>query len=589
VAFNRVRWILALCLLPSRGDSLFLGAEPHIAPGLVDHGGGVEQVGATKNLGLGCARRHRPWLALLLLAALPLAVACSSGRSAAPTVELDRPPDTTTITKHVTASVFITSKPQDTTIKIDTIKVSPSSLVADPGDAIQLSAQALGAGGQPIPDIDFIWVVVDPRAGNVTREGKFQAGVTPGVFDEAVSVTALQNTPFGIQYQSASVRVVVVGEAAVSTLATLAIIPQTPTVLHRQIYRMRAFGFDEKGVVIPGVSFVWQVNDAALGRLNAIGYLTVDGDTGIYKDAVTVTGIWEGVRVSANTDVNVIRSLQADDFLRVQVLPQRFYLDPGDRLQLRAVALNGLGELVSGTELRWSMVDPEAGAITGAGVIVAGDLPGIYTEAIRVDAVVPGERGFVHAVDFASVVIRKARSTRRLETLRVVPDTVIVDPGGRALLSVQAVDEFGNPAGDLAISWQATQEGIGQIDGHGSFKASYTPGIYPDALTVTVQQQLGDELITKTSSADVIITGLLTHLEIRPTLATIVPGRAIHFSVIGRDQNGIRLFGILVRWSVSNKAIGAIDVFGNLIAGDISGFYQDAILAEVVQTIPNPK
>ena len=542
----------------------------------------------TKNLGLGCARNHRPWPALLLMAALPLAVACSSGRSDAPTVGLDQPSDTI-ITKQVTASVLITPKPEDTSIEIDTIKVSPSSLVADPGDTIQLSAQALGAGGQPIPNVDYIWTVVDPRAGNVTREGRFQAGAVPGVFDEAVSVTALQNTPFGIQHQSASVRVVVVGEAAASALETVTIIPRSPTVLQKQIYRMRAIGFDEKGVVIPGVSFVWQVNDSALGRLNDIGYLTVEGDEGIYKDAVTVTGIWEGARVSANTDVNVIRTLRADDFMRVQVLPQRFFLDPGDRLHLRAVALNGLGELVSGTELRWSIVDSEAGAITGAGVFVAGDLPGIYTEAVRVDAVVPGERGFVHAVDFSSVVIRKARSTRRLETLRLVPDTVIVEPGGRSLLSVQAVDEFSNPAGDLAISWQATQEGIGQIDSHGSFKAAYTPGIYPDALTVTVQQQLGDELITKSGSADVIITGPLTSLEIRPTLATIVPGRAVHFSVIGEDQIGNKLSGLLVRWRVSNEAIGTIDAFGNLIAGDISGFYQDAILAEVVQTIPKPR
>ena len=106
------------------------------------------------------------------MAALPLAVACSSGRSDAPTVGLDRPSDTI-ITKQVTASVLITSKPEDTSIKIDTIKVSPSSLVADPGDTIQLSAQALGAGGQPIPDVDYIWTVVDPRAGNVTREGRF--------------------------------------------------------------------------------------------------------------------------------------------------------------------------------------------------------------------------------------------------------------------------------------------------------------------------------------------------------------------------------------------------------------------------------
>ena len=264
-------------------------------------------------------------------------------------------------------------------------------------------------------------------------------------------------------------------------------------------------------------------------------------------------------------------------------------MHPGVRLQLRAVALNGLGELMSGTELRWSIADPEAGAITGAGVFVAGDIPGIYTEAIRVDAVVPGERGFVHAIDFASVVVRKARSPRRLETVRVVPETVIVNPGGRSLLFVRAGDEFGSSVGDLVFSWEATPQGIGQIDDHGSFKASHSPGIYPDALTVTVQQQLGDEVITKTGSADVIITGPLTHLEIQPTLASIVPGRAVHFSITARDDSEVSLFGLLVRWTVSDKAIGTIDAFGNFIAGELSGLYEGAIRAEVVQTIPNPK
>ena len=220
------------------------------------------------------ATRHRRWSVFLMLAVLPLAVACSSSRPADQTVEVDRPPPIT-ITKHVTASVLITSKPQDTTTNIDKITVLPRSIVADPGESVELLARALGPGGQPIPDIEFIWTVVDPRAGNVTREGKFQTGSIPGTFDDAISVTGLQNTPFGIRYESALVKVVVVGEAAAPKLSTVAIVPNNPTVLHRQIYRMRAVGFDSKGVVIPGVSFIWQVNDSTLGRLNDIGYLTV--------------------------------------------------------------------------------------------------------------------------------------------------------------------------------------------------------------------------------------------------------------------------------------------------------------------------
>ena len=201
----------------------------------------------------------------------------------------------------------------------------------------------------------------------------------------------------------------------------------------------------------------------------------------------------------------------------------------------------------------------------------------------------PGESGFAKAVDFSSVVIRKEPPLQRLDTLRVYPETVVISPGGRSLLSVLSVDELGKPIGDLSISWNTTLEGIGEINSNGSFKAGYTPGIYHDALAVTVQQQLDSDIVTKISTANVIISGPLTQLKISPPLATIVPGRAIHFSVIGKDKYIVSLPGLVVRWHVSDADVGTIDPFGNFIAGETPGLYKDAVIAEVIQNIPNSK
>ena len=95
---------------------------------------------------------------------------------------------------------------------------------------------------------------------------------------------------------------------------------------------------------------------------------------------------------------------------------------------------------------------------------------------------VPGEQGAVRAYDFESVVIREQKASRRLESLRVLPESVVLGPQGVTLLAAHTVDEFGNPADDPVISWEIMFEGVGEIDEYGSFRAGNYAGTYPDAL-----------------------------------------------------------------------------------------------------------
>lgn len=535
-----------------------------------------------ERLRAGAWGRALPWLTagLGLLAAL----GCSSGMPTEPALAANSPP-AVTITRHATASVLITSDMEEPK-RIASISISPSAIVVDRGEAVTLSAEAFDVSGRPLSDVEFIWSGVDPRAGVISRDGRFRAGRVPGVFKDAVAVTGVLNTTYGIQYASATATVTIVGEREESRLASVTIYPGNPRVLMGQIFQLRAAGFDEDGHLIPGVSFVWQLNDPSLGRLNSIGYLTVEGKEGTYKDAVKVIAIWDGSSVSATADVEVIHAPEADDFLDVQVLPQRFYLEPGDRLQLRAVALDGLGGLVDKAQFRWSVADASAGVVDGNGLFVAGDRPGIYTEAVKVEAIVPGQQGFLRAEDFASVVVREKRVSGRLDTLWVLPDSLIIGPGDRALLVAQAVDEMGGPAEGVELAWEMLKAEVGQVDNLGRFLATGSPGIYPDAVQVTARQRLGQEVLAQTTLVDVVITGVLSQLEVQPALAAIAPGRTIHFSILGRDENGVALPGLVVHWSVSDSSIGTIDAFGNFTAGDAPGMYQDAIRAEVVQTVP---
>ena len=533
------------------------------------------------------APRSFAWLSLLLSVCLPMALACSSGNRVGPSpVAASTSPETITIRKQVTASVLVMPDSSDPSSVFDRIEVFPRTLVLDPREGIELSAQALGGIGQPLSDVKLVWVVPDPKAGSITVDGQFKAGRSPGVYTDAVSVTGVQRSLEGVRFASESVTVTIVGADTPRELTDVAIVPRDLTVLGGQVFRLRAAGFDEDGLVIPGVEFVWDVSDPNLGRVNEVGYLAVYGAAGDFRGAVTVTGIWGGRAVSSTADLTILEAPEADDFLNVQVLPQRFYVGPGDRLALSAVALNAYGEAVAGTELRWSIVDSRAGAIDAYGVFVAGGTPGVYTEAVKIEAIAPGGQGFVTAVDYASVVVR-ADLTRRLDRVGLFAKTVVVEPGGRAILVADPMDDLGGRAQNVVITWGALDEAVGVIDEQGYFKATGLPGIYHEALEVTVRQTNDDDAqsVTRSETVDVIITGSLVSVSVAPALMAIAPGHAAHFSTIGRDQNGILLPGLVTRWKVIDESAGTIDAFGNFTAGPTPGYYEDAISGEVIQTI----
>ncbi len=487
------------------------------------------------------------------------------------------------------ASVLITADPDEPTAEVDSIAVTPGAVVADPGETVQLSAVAYGQGGEELPDVEVVWSIADPRAGTIAADGKFRAGTTPGEYADSVSATGIQNTPAGIRYSTGFASVTVVGVARVLRLASVAAIPGSAVLVRHQIYRMRAIGLDENGLVIPGVRFVWKLNDARLGRINDIGYLTVDGDEGRYPDVVSVTGIWEGVTKTASSDVTVVTTPERDGFLAVHALPQRFFLNPGDRMQLRAVALNGLGELAAGTVLRWSMADAAAGSIDGAGNFVAAAVPGVYTESVRVEAVLPGESGFVTAVDYASVVIREIREPERLKSVSVMPDVIVVPSGGRVTLRIMALDEAGAAVENMTLHWEAVDPKAGEVSPLGSFRAGDAAGRYTDALSVRVEQTIGGETVEQVRTVDVVVTGTLSTAEISPSLAVVASGRTIHFSVVGWDENDVRLAGLVVIWSISDDSIGKMDNFGNFTAGRVAGLYEGAVRARIVQRLPDPR
>ena len=526
----------------------------------------------------------------LASAAFTLLIACSGSEPAVVALPTPLPPVATalpesTVTKKVTASVLISEREESGPLALGEIVVTPQKVVADLEEALILTADIFLADGAPTEDVDLVWAMSDLRAGSIEPTGLFTAGHEAGDYPDAITVTAVQKRDDGVAHTAVSVPVTVVGEARQTTLAEVVILPTVPVVLTGQLYRFRAVAYDERGLVVPGVSYEWSNNAQSMGDLNSIGYLAVSSEPGKYIDGITVTGRWNGIEITDSVDVTVLEVPNSNENLTVQVLPQRFQIDHGEDMQLRAVAINGLGELIAGTEIRWSMQAPLAGSVSGTGLFVASGEPGVFTEAVKVEAIIPGENGIIHAVDFASVVIRGDREARRLDTVVARPGAVKLDAGGRTILAARALDAEGRAADNVAVVWDVVTDGVGEIDQFGSFKAAAEPGIYDSAVRATVTQKLDGELITKYGFVDINITGTLTEVLVEPNVATVMEGESVHYRAVGFDENGLILPGLLVRWRLENTGLGTIDPLGNFTAGMMPGLHTDVIVATATQTI----
>ena len=486
-------------------------------------------------------------------------------------------------TTTLSTSVLITKSSEDQSIIADAISVTPEIIVLKIGESIQLNAKTIDQNSATIPNAEIVWNLSDPRSGSITKEGIFTAGRNPGTFEQAISVVSIQNSPKGIHYTNKSIGVTIIGETKVRNLSYIEIIPSNPTVVRYQIRKLQAVGYDENGTIIPGVRFIWKLEQPDIGTLNQLGYLTVEGLPNKYIDGISVTGIWKNEEIKTSNHINIIESPRNFDTYNVQALPQKFYTYPEDKIHLRAIALNGLGEIASGTQLRWEMVNHVAGKIDGNGNFVAGNVPGIYPESIKVEAMIPSENGFVKTYDYSSVVVRNIPKLGPLEYIEIIPNSIVAQPNSTIIIRAYGKDENGRTVENSKVDWQILNDAIGTIGELGIFKSSLTPGIYPKALEISLTQNSDSGVIEKKSNIDVTITGTLNTGKVYPELGVVETGKTIHFSARGFDENNIQLHNTIVKWEITDKSVGEIDKYGNFTAYEKIGLYENLIKAELLQ------
>jgi alpha-tubulin suppressor-like RCC1 family protein len=152
--------------------------------------------------------------------------------------------------------------------------------VVEPGDSVQLVAEARTASGAAIPAVTFNWSSGDPAIATVSATGWVK-----GTANGSTSITATAAGP------SSSVTSSVVGTSslAVHQLVRSVRVTAPDTVATGDTAVSTAAALDRSGNVIPGVTFVWRASDTSAVSLDTTGRMVVKSYGSISLD-VAPTG-----------------------------------------------------------------------------------------------------------------------------------------------------------------------------------------------------------------------------------------------------------------------------------------------------------
>ena len=472
----------------------------------------------------------------------------------------------------------------DVVIQADMVKlpilsqfeINPSFVWLNPHEEVTLTATALDQFNQPFEDFEISWELDQDIDGIVDQDGRFIAGPDGGYFSGAIIAVATQIVDGRVVELESRAAVLVEQQGEISELARIQVVPKDIVVFQGQLLSLMAFGIGETGGIIPDVLFNWEVMDDSWGKLVAEDMVKVFAAPGEYESVLAVTGRYGEKEITSSVSVKVLDPLISPDAINVQIIPTIAYITVGEEYHFEAIAIDANGEHLKDVSVSWSAGQDTGGNIAD-GAFKAGNVPGVYTDAISVMVLRADDPDGLVAYGYATIVVEPVVN-QVLTNISLLPSSSVVAVGKPIQYRIYAFDEDGGLIPGVSVDWDVN-DSVGAVNEYGRFVASGPAGYYPDAIQTTVSHR-GVDLV---ATADITITGSLKKAVIWPAEVEVAPGDVVLFKASGVDENNVEISSLVVDFRLSDPTVGSITPFGYFIAGDTNGHYKAIVEARVVQ------
>lgn len=233
---------------------------------------------------------------------------------------------------------------------VTTLTIAPTSAVLGTGETLQFNATAYDQNDQVIPSASLLWSSSDETVGTVDAQ--------TGLFTANAAGTTTVTIAGG---DAAATAEVTVTEDA-PEVASIAIIPQSPTVIIDKTLQFSTNASDADGRPIPGAEVIWSSSNETVGTIDSTGLFRghAEGET-----TVTATS----GEIVAETLVSVMKTPP----------PASITLDPhelsplysDETVQFAATAIDVSGAEMDGLKLTWTSSNETVGTVSEDGLFTA--------------------------------------------------------------------------------------------------------------------------------------------------------------------------------------------------------------------------
>ena len=227
---------------------------------------------------------------------------------------------------------------------------------------------------------------------------------------------------------------------------------------------------------------------------------------------------------------------------RIEVRPATVTVNPGDSLQMQAVAFSCAGELDVGA-FQWRSSDPTVTTVSASGLVQA-----LQSGDVAIYAAAHGKEGS------ASVSTELARVAR----VTVEPASATVGVARTSRLTARAFDEHGRELIGRPATWSSANAAVVSVSAQGDITGVIAGG--PIAVSATIGGIAGSSQIT-------VVLVAVNSVSVSPTTPTIPAATTVQLTATLRDDLNNVLTGRAVNWTSSDPTIASINGATGLVTG----------------------
>lgn len=328
-------------------------------------------------------------------------------------------------------------------------------------------AFGIGDTGLIIPDVLFIWEVLDPSWGKLVSEDTVKILASQGEYKDVLRVTGY----YGGKEIALLISVSVSDPLLSSDAIRVQIIPTVAYVTVGETYQFEAIVLDTNGGRIKNIDMSWSASLSA-GKLMTDGVFEAGSIAGIYPDAIKVEVLQTNGSSSifSHSYATVIVEPVINQVLTsISLLPSASVVGTGQSVQYRMYAFDEDGGLIPGVKINWQVDEEVTGIVNEYGRFTVSGAAGYYPGAMRV---VVSHAG-LDLLATADVTV-----TGSLAKAVIWPTEVELAPADSVLFRASGLDENNVEIASLVVDFQLQDPAAGYITPFGYFIAGDTAGDY---------------------------------------------------------------------------------------------------------------